>query len=118
VPWKPALSGPELAGTGDCNTMCFITATIEWCRAYGPGHSLSFLPHNATSPQTQDQTPMNVEHISFRLSAADSANLAAIAAALTDDVKRPQVSTSDALRAALRIAAGSLTLRAPTAGVA
>ncbi len=55
---------------------------------------------------------MNVEHISFRLSAIDSANLAAIAAALTDDLKRPQVSTSDALRAALRIAAGILTLPA------
>jgi hypothetical protein len=51
---------------------------------------------------------VNTEHISFRLSADDSANLTAVATALTHDVMRPHVSVSDALRASLRIAAGSL----------
>jgi hypothetical protein len=53
------------------------------------------------------------DHISFRLSADDSANLAAIAEALTDLVTRPHVSVSDALRASLRIAAANLTAARP-----
>jgi hypothetical protein len=58
----------------------------------------------------------NNEHISFRLSATDKAHVATIAEALTNDLTRPRVSASEALRAALRIAAGSLTL-APTPAV-
>lgn len=48
--------------------------------------------------------------ITFRLSDADEANVAAISAAMTDGTMRPRVSLSDAIRAALRIAAASLTV--------
>ena len=45
------------------------------------------------------------DRIALRLSPEDRANLAALAAGLTDDVRRPRVTQSDTVRAALRIAA-------------
>lgn len=50
-------------------------------------------------------TPMIEDRIALRLSPEDRANLAALAAGLTDDVRRPRVTLSDTVRAALRIAA-------------
>ncbi len=58
------------------------------------------------------------DRIALRLSAEDRANLAALNASLTDDVRRPRVSQSDTVRAALRIAAGSVQGGAGAAGVA
>ena len=53
-----------------------------------------------------------VGFVSIRLSTDDVANLDAITAAMTDPMTRPRVSISDAFRAALRIAAGSLMVSA------
>ncbi len=50
--------------------------------------------------------------ITFRLTADDEANVAAITAAMQDTTLRPRVSLSDTVRAALRIAAGTLTAAA------
>ena len=57
----------------------------------------------------------NTMRITFRLSDADEANVAAISAAMTDGTLRPSVSLSDAIRTALRIAAASLTAVSTTA---
>ena len=48
---------------------------------------------------------MNDERLALRLSADDRAHLAALTANLTDAVLRPRVTMSEAVRAALRIAA-------------
>lgn len=72
-----------------------------------PSSNTFLKPNERTKPMTEDR-------VTIRLSVDDAANVATIAAALTDGTLRPHVSTSDAVRSALRIAAGSLTL--PTAG--
>jgi hypothetical protein len=61
---------------------------------------------------TKDNTKLNFHAV--RLSASESDDLAAIIAAMTNPDTRPNVSYSDAFRAALRIAARAL--KTPTAG--
>lgn len=61
-------------------------------------------------------TTLMYARAALRLSAEDRANLDALSASLTDDVRRPRVSLSETIRAALRIAAGTLTAASAAGG--